>query len=116
MIVELGDKNFGPKGMPKFSGPALILFHAPWCKFCVKFKPTYAKIAASIGGVVRVGAVNVDENPGVIKALGVDRFPTLKSYNNGKWVPYEGARDYNSLMKFVCAQMSSGKPEACKAF
>jgi protein disulfide-isomerase A6 len=58
----------------------VVEFFAPWCGHCKHFAPEYAKAAQSLRGIVKVGAVNCDEQKEVCGAFSVQGFPTIKLF------------------------------------
>ncbi len=58
----------------------LLEYYAPWCGHCKQLAPTYKRVAASLKGKVRVGAVECDANPELARRAGITGFPALKIY------------------------------------
>jgi len=70
----------------------LLEYYAPWCGHCKQLVPTYKKVAASLKGKVRVGAIECDANPDLAKRAGITGFPSLKIYPSERtFNPYTGA-------------------------
>lgn len=69
----------------------LLEYYAPWCGHCKQLAPTYKKVATSLKGKVRVGAIECDANPELAKRAGITGFPSLKIYPSEKtFNPYTG--------------------------
>ena len=66
--------------------PVLLDFWAPWCGPCRMIAPSVAAIAEKYNGKVKVGKVNVDEEPELANAFGVESIPTLVYIREGKIV------------------------------
>ena len=64
--------------------PVLLDFWAPWCGPCKMLSPLVAKIAETYSGKVKVGKVNVDEEPTLANAFRVESIPLLVVMKNGK--------------------------------
>jgi thioredoxin len=64
--------------------PILIDFWAPWCGPCRIMKPHLEETAKQLAGVVRVSQVNVDEEPKLADAFGIQSIPTLVLMQDGK--------------------------------
>lgn len=63
--------------------PVLLDFWAPWCGPCRMVSPIVDEIAAERGDL-KVGKVNVDEQPELAGRFGVMSIPTLVVLKNGK--------------------------------
>ena len=58
-------------------------FYAPWCGHCQNLKPAYDKVASSLKGIVKVAAIDCDDekNKRTCSEYGVQGFPTLKIFS-----------------------------------
>ena len=63
--------------------PVLLDFWAPWCGPCRMVSPIVDEIAAERGDI-KVGKVNVDEQPELAGQFGVMSIPTLVVMKGGK--------------------------------
>src|SRR5690242_7763587 len=64
--------------------PILIDFWAPWCGPCRMMKPILDETAVALAGVARVAKVNIDEEPAIADAFGIQSIPTLVLIKEGK--------------------------------
>ena len=80
--------------------PALVDCWAPWCGPCRMVSPIVAELARDLAGAIRVGKLNVDENPGVASKFRIMSIPTLLLFKNGKLVDQiVGALPKNAIME-----------------
>ena len=66
--------------------PVLVDFWAPWCSYCRRIGPAYEKIGEEYADSLAVGKINIDEEPRLAGAEGIEVIPTLVLYRNGKAV------------------------------
>lgn len=61
----------------------LIDFWAGWCGPCRMLAPIIDEIVEEYADTVTVGKINVDEQPQLAAAFGVESIPTLIAFKNG---------------------------------
>lgn len=64
--------------------PVLVDFWAEWCGPCQMLAPTVAEIAEEYADSVKVGKVNVDEEPEIAAAYSIMSIPTVLLFRDGK--------------------------------
>jgi len=77
------DKNFKQEVLDS-SLPVLVDFWAEWCAPCRMVAPVVAKIAEDYAGKLKVGKLNVDENPDTPAQYGIQGIPTLILFRSGQ--------------------------------
>ncbi len=64
--------------------PVLVDFFATWCSPCSALSPIIAEIAEEYAGKVKVGKVNVDEQPVLARKFRIMSIPALVFFRNGE--------------------------------
>ena len=85
MEITLTKTNFEAEVL-KSDKPVLVDFWAPWCGPCRMLAPILAEVAAEKGDKIKVGKVNVDENPELAAQYGISGIPAILLFKNGKVV------------------------------
>lgn len=67
------------KLIKKETRPLLVMFYAPWCKFCKVLKPEYSEAATELKEKYVLAAIDVNrpENAKIRKQYDISGFPTL---------------------------------------
>jgi thioredoxin 1 len=85
MAIEFSDSNFANEVI-KSDKPVLVDFWAPWCGPCKMIGPIVEKLATELSSSVKIGKLNVDDNPATAQEYGVMSIPTLLLFKGGKVV------------------------------
>ena len=95
--IQLTDQNFEQEVLHA-DLPVLVDFWASWCGPCQMLAPVIAEIAEEYAGKVKVGKVNVDEQPNLANRYGIASIPTVMLFKNGEVVSTSlGYRPKNEL-------------------
>ena len=77
------DQNFDAEVL-KSETPVVVDFWAPWCGPCKIVSPIIEELAVDYSGKVKVGKLNVDENPNTAGGYNVMSIPTIMLFKDGK--------------------------------
>ena len=99
-IINISTSNFQDEVL-RSDRTVLLDFWAPWCGPCRMVGPILEKIAAERPDV-KVGKVNVDEQPELAGQFGITSIPTLMVLKNGEIVNQAmGARPKSQILALL---------------
>ncbi|HLW64782.1 MAG TPA: thioredoxin [Gemmataceae bacterium] len=75
-VAEFTSDNWTTE-VAQSSTPVIVDFWAPWCGPCRMLTPLIDKLADQYAGKVKVGKVNIDENPDLATQYGVTSIPRV---------------------------------------
>ena len=82
-MKEFTDDNFENEALSS-DKPVVVDLWAPWCGPCKKMTPILEEVAEEYGGRVKIGKLNVDDNPQTAAKYSVTSIPTLFFIKNGQ--------------------------------
>ncbi|MBR2843540.1 MAG: thioredoxin [Lachnospiraceae bacterium] len=99
--IVLTNQNFESEVMQS-DIPVLVDFWAVWCGPCKMLAPIVAEIAQEYEGKVKVGKVNVDDEPALAGRFGISSIPTLILFKNGQQAAVSvGVRPKEELVQML---------------
>ncbi len=81
--IRFTDANF-EKEVLKSDLPVLVDFWASWCPPCKMVEPIIESLAEEYNGKLKVGKLNVDQNPRIASKYSIRGVPTFIILNSGK--------------------------------
>ncbi len=83
MEIKLTKDNFDSEVINS-DIPVLVDFWASWCGPCRMIAPVIESIAEKYDGKIKVGKVNVDEEPEISLEYNISSIPTVMIFKNGE--------------------------------
>ena len=100
-VLEFTDDEFD-KQVVNADTPTMVDFWADWCAPCKMIAPSVEAIAEEYVGRLRVGKVNVDQNPKTATRYGIRGIPTLLVFKGGEVVEQiVGVRSKKDIQKII---------------
>jgi len=92
-----------------FDGVAVLDIWAPWCGPCQMVGPMLEQLAAEWAGQIKIGKLDMDQNPITPSQFAVQSVPTLLFFKQGKLVQtLIGAQPKANVAKVIQSLASSG--------
>ena len=102
MEVKITLENFDEEVLQS-DIPVIDDFYADWCGPCKMLAPELEAVAAELGGKVKIGKINVDEQGELANAFSINAIPAVIVFKNG----VETAKNVGYCKKDKLIQMIS---------
>jgi protein disulfide-isomerase-like protein len=101
--IVLNSRNWEAKTS---EGDWLVEFYVPWCGHCQNLAPTWEKLAAQENpkGQFKVGQVECETEKSLCASLGVEAYPEIQLYLDGRSkgpFKFQGQRTVDAFVEFV---------------
>ena len=84
MTPELNAERF--EELLQSGKPLLVEYHAPWCGYCRRLEPAFARVAQEYGEVLTTVKIDIDKEPALSDREHIEVVPTLVLYRSGRSV------------------------------
>lgn len=81
--INFTDHEFDEQVL-KSDMPVVVDFWAPWCAPCRIVSPIIDELAVEYEGKIKVGKMNVDDEPNASQTYGVMSIPSVFIFKNGQ--------------------------------
>jgi len=100
-VLRLTDRNFEEEVLQS-QIPVLVEFSASWCVPSQQMKPMLETVAKEYTGRLKIGNLNVDQNPRIASQYQIMGCPTFILLNSGKAISRKvGAQSKKQLLEMI---------------
>ncbi|MEM6406082.1 MAG: thioredoxin TrxA [Pseudomonadota bacterium] len=100
-IVQVTDATFQNEVLES-ELPVLVDYWAEWCGPCKMIAPILDALADEYAGKLKIGKINIDDNPDTPARFGVRGIPTLMLFKDGEMIATKvGALSKSQLAAFL---------------
>lgn len=115
-VVDVSEETFQAEVLERsHQVPVVLDLWAEWCGPCKQLSPVLEKLAEEGGGSWILAKIDVDANPQIAQALGVQGIPAVKAVFQGQLVAeFTGALPEPDVRKWIGAlvEATAGAPPA----
>ncbi len=112
--LKFTDKNFKEEVLDSES-PVFVDFWGSWCPPCKMVEPVMDELAEHFDGEIKVGKLNVDQNPVTRSDFNIGAAPTFILFKDGKVLTrIVGARSTKQLLELIETALNSKSPPSSK--
>ena len=117
MAIDVTDANFQTEVLDRSKEKVVVVdLWAPWCGPCRTLGPIIEKACDETDGEVILTKVNIDENPGIAQAFGVQSIPLVVALRDGQPVDgFLGAQPEHTVREWVSSLLPSEEDSALQA-
>jgi putative thioredoxin len=109
MAIDVTDETFETEVIERSKQvPVVVDLWAPWCGPCRTLGPILEKVTDEAGGKVAMVKVNIDDNPQIAQAFGVQSIPLVVALKDGQPVDgFLGAQPEETVRQFIAGLLPS---------
>lgn len=85
MIIEITKSNFEQE-VVNSDRKVIVDFWATWCNPCRMMHPVLEELSNEVGEKIKIGKINIDNDPELASKFGVMSIPTFIVFENGNIV------------------------------
>jgi thioredoxin 2 len=83
--LPITDQNFNEEVLG-FPGPVLMEYYSPLCAYCKTLDPILDQLASEYADRIKIGKMNIDQNPLTASRYDIMSTPTIILFKNGEQV------------------------------